>query len=282
MLLLSGTTVSSLKRIKIKERAKAFHKKVGRAPGLAVVIVGDDPASQVYVRNKVKACEEVGLCSFHHHLPKTVAQDDIFHLVDQLNKNNEVDGILVQLPLPKGLSSELITQRILPSKDADGLTTENLGLLFVGRPRVSPCTPHGVIEILKHYKIPISGRHCVVVGRSQIVGRPMAQLLLMEDATVTTAHSKTPDLSAVTCQGDIVVVAAGQPRFLGGQDFKKGAVVVDVGMHRQSGGLCGDVRFEELDQVAQAATPVPGGVGPMTITMLLENTLQLAELRTVK
>lgn len=277
MIVLDGKVVSEKKRAELKSRVARFVQARGRAPGLAVVIVGDNPASQVYVKNKVKACEIVGLKSFHHALASQAPEKEVIELIEALNLNPEVDAILVQLPLPHHLSSEKILSHIRPHKDADGLTIENLGLLFAGRPRVVPCTPHGVVEILKHYDIPISGRSCVVVGRSQIVGRPMAQLLLMEDATVTVAHSKTPDLSQVTRTGDIVVVAAGRPNLLGAKDFKKGAVVVDVGIHRSASGLCGDVRFEELAGHVFAATPVPGGVGPMTITMLLENTILLAE-----
>jgi methylenetetrahydrofolate dehydrogenase (NADP+) / methenyltetrahydrofolate cyclohydrolase len=276
MVLLSGTKVSIQKRQEIAERTKAFQKKHGRAPGLAVVIVGDDPASHVYVRNKVKACEETGIESFHIHLRGDATQEEVLQKIDQLNERNDVDAMLVQLPLPKHLNSQQITERIRPDKDADGLTTENVGLLAAGRPRVIPCTPHGVMEILKFYNIPVAGRHVVVVGRSQIVGRPMAQLMLLNDATVTIVHSKTPNLSQFTLVADIVVVATGQPRFLGAKDFKKEAVIVDVGIHRLFEGLCGDVRFEELRAHVAAATPVPGGVGPMTITMLLENTLKLA------
>jgi len=279
MQVLSGTKVAQHLRQQIAQRAKAFQKKSGRAPGLAVVIVGDDPASHVYVRNKVKACEETGIQSFHYHLRADVSESELLNKITELNENNDIDGILVQLPLPKGLSTENVIRHIRPDKDADGLTTENMGLLFSGRPRVTPCTPQGVMEILNYYKIPVAGQHCVVVGRSQTVGKPMAQLLLAANATVTVAHSKTQNLSAVTQQGDIVVVAAGQPRFLGADDFKSSAVVIDVGIHRLFDGLCGDVRYEELRTKVAAATPVPGGVGPMTITMLLENTLQLAEQR---
>lgn len=277
MLVLNGKTVSEKKRAEIKARIVQFKTSYRRAPGLAVVLVGEDPASQVYVRNKVKSCEEIGMESFHHHLKAEVAEAELLALIKKLNSDDNVDGILVQLPLPKHLSAEKIIAAIRPEKDADGLTVENMGLLFSGRPRVVPCTPRGVIEILKHYKISISGRHCVVVGRSQIVGRPMAQLLQLEDATVTVVHSRTPDISFYTKAADIVLVAAGKPRFLGANDFKKNTVVVDIGIHRLADGLCGDVRYEELEGHAFAATPVPGGVGPMTITMLLENTLILAE-----
>lgn len=279
MQILSGKIVAEKKRQEIQERVNIFLDKQGRKPGLAVVIVGDDPASHVYVKNKIKACEEAGLQSFHHHLKAETSEREVIALLEKLNENNDVDGILVQIPLPKHINFEQVVQHIRPDKDADGLTVENMGLLFAGRPRVTPCTPRGVIEILKHYDIKIAGKNCVVVGRSAIVGRPMAQLLLLEDATVTVAHSKTTNLSKVTSSADIVVVAAGKPRLLGAQDFKKGAVVIDVGIHRLFEGLCGDVRFEELRSHIGAVTPVPGGVGPMTIAMLLENTLILAESR---
>ncbi|MCB0350111.1 MAG: bifunctional methylenetetrahydrofolate dehydrogenase/methenyltetrahydrofolate cyclohydrolase FolD [Bdellovibrionales bacterium] len=277
MLVLNGKAVSEKKRADIKSRVSLFKGKYSRSPGLAVVIVGDDPASHVYVKNKIKSCEEVGIVSFHHQLDAQTTETELLALIQKLNGDKSVDGILVQLPLPPHLSADKIVAAIRPDKDADGLTVENMGLLFSGKPRVVPCTPRGVIEILKYYDISMAGKNCVVVGRSQIVGRPMAQLLLLEDATVTVAHSKTPDVSAITRTADIVVVAAGRPRMLGADDFKKNAVVVDVGIHRLPDGLCGDVRFEELKSHAHAATPVPGGVGPMTITILLENTLVLAE-----
>lgn len=276
MKILNGKIVAEKKKEEIRGRAESFLKKQGREPGLAVIIVGDNPASHVYVKNKIKACEEVGVRSFHHHLKAETSEQELIVLLEKLNEDQGVDGILVQIPLPKHINFEKVVQHIHPHKDADGLTVENMGLLFAGRPRVSPCTPRGVVELLKYYDIKIAGKNCVVVGRSAIVGRPMAQLLLLEDATVTVAHSKTFNLSSVTRFADIVVVAAGKPRFLGAKDFKEGAVVIDVGIHRLLEGLCGDVRFEELQGVA-AATPVPGGVGPMTIAMLLENTLILAE-----
>ncbi len=279
MIVMSGTKVAAKIRKQIAHEAAEFSNRRGRAPGLAVVIVGDDPASHVYVKNKIKACDEVGFRSFHHHLPTDTAETKVIERIHNLTDDPNVDGMLVQLPLPKHLSSERILAAISPLKDADALTIENQGLLFAGRPRVKPCTPAGVIEILKHYDVPIAGQNAVVVGRSAIVGRPMAQLLLMEDATVTVVHSKTRDMRAITQSADIVVVAAGKPRFLGADDFKKDSVIVDVGIHRLFDGLCGDVRFEELRAFARAATPVPGGVGPMTITMLLQNTLQLAKLR---
>ena len=280
MIILNGKEVAEARRIKIKSRAEAFFKKYKRRAKLAVVLVGDDPASLVYVRNKAKGCAEVGLDSVEHKLPGTTTASDLKNLVRALNADENVDGILVQLPLPKGIRSDEIIDEIDPRKDADGLTTENMGLLFTGRRRVAGCTPEGVMAILEHYNFSVAGMKAVVVGRSQIVGRPMAQLLSEGDATVTVCHSKTKNIREHTSQADLVVVAAGRSRLLGREDFKKGAIVIDVGIHRLSTGkLCGDVRFDELDGWVAAATPVPGGVGPMTITMLLENTLKLAELR---
>ncbi len=282
--------VAETRRAKLVEKVQSFISKSNRPPGLAVVLVGADPASQVYVRNKIKACEHVGIVSTHHRLPDTISQDELHTVIDTLNADSAVDGILVQLPLPKGLSETLATERILPSKDPDGLTSGNLGLLFAGRTRVAPCTPLGVMKIFEHYKIEVEGKSAVVVGRSNIVGKPMAQLLLEANATVTVAHSKTFDLKSVTSQADIVVVAAGRPQFMGKEFFKSGSIIADVGIHRLPDGaagggpngkskLCGDVLTSELMNHAQAITPVPGGVGPMTIQMLLENTLRLAELR---
>jgi methylenetetrahydrofolate dehydrogenase (NADP+) / methenyltetrahydrofolate cyclohydrolase len=278
VLVLDGKSVALKVKNRLSQEIENL-KKSGqvRAPGLAVVIVGEDPASQVYVNNKIKACAEVGIRSFHHVLPAHTSEAAVIQLVEKLNQDPLVDGILVQLPLPKSINSDNVIAKIAQSKDADGLTYANLGALFAGHPVVKPCTPAGVIEILKHFKIEIAGRSAVVVGRSQIVGRPMAALLIDENATVTVAHSKTQNLEEITRQADIVVVAAGKPRMLGREAFKKGAIVIDVGIHRLPTGLCGDVRYEELEGHAQAATPVPGGVGAMTIAMLMENTFQLAK-----
>ncbi|MES2857345.1 MAG: bifunctional methylenetetrahydrofolate dehydrogenase/methenyltetrahydrofolate cyclohydrolase FolD [Bdellovibrionota bacterium] len=283
MLRLDGSIVAQERKVALAKSVEDFTQKQGRKPGLAVVIVGADPASQVYVKNKVKTTSEVGMNSFHFELPATATQAEIIAQVKKLNADPAVDGILVQLPLPTGIDSDIVTEAILPEKDPDGLTTGNLGLLFAGKKRVAPCTPFGVMKILEHYKIPVKGRKAVVIGRSNIVGKPMAQLLLEADATVTVCHSRTTDLMHHTLDADIVVVAAGKPRFLGGEAFAKNSVVIDVGIHRPTEGafagkLCGDVRFEELEHTA-AATPVPKGVGPMTIQMLMENTLRLAELR---
>jgi len=281
--ILDGKVVAEARRALIKGRVSQFKSKKGRTPGLAVILVGDDPASHVYVANKIKACAEVGIVSTEHRLPAAASMNELKAVIEKLNADPQVDGILMQLPLPKGLNSEQALQWISARKDADCLTTENLGLLWSGRPRTTPCTPWGVMVILEHYKIPIEGRTAVVIGRSNIVGKPMAYLLSQANATVTICHSKTENLREHTLRADIVVVAAGQPEFLGVGDFREGSVVIDVGMHRKPSAdgkskLCGDVRLKELGDVIEAGTPVPGGVGPMTITMLLENTLRLAEL----
>ena len=281
MKILDGKAVSEARRQQIKARVSGFQHAHGRVPGLAVILVGEDPASQVYVANKIKACGAVGIQSFEHRLPGETTMAGLKAVIDRLNADPAIDGVLLQLPLPKGLDSQEAIEWIDPSKDADCLTAMNLGLLWSGRPRTKPCTPWGVMVILEHYGIPVEGRNVVVVGRSHIVGKPMAHLLTEASATVTVCHSRTRDLSSHTRAAEIVVVAAGRPEFLGGKDFAKGAVVIDVGIHRkQLNGktkLCGDVKFSELESVASAVTPVPGGVGPMTITMLLENTLNLAE-----
>lgn len=284
MIRLDGKAVAATRRELLKTRVEQFVKAHGRKPGLAVVIVGEDPASRVYVKNKVKTTTELGMDSTHIELPATATEADVLKTVADLNKNSTVDGILVQLPLPKHIDTNRVVESIDPKKDPDGLTTANLGLLFAGRKRVAPCTPWGVMAILEHYKIPVAGKRVAVIGRSNIVGKPMAQLLMDADATVTLCHSRTKDLAHHTRDAEIVVVAAGKQRFVGREHFAKDVVVVDVGMHRPetgefAGKLLGDVRFEELEGLASAATPVPGGVGPMTIQMLMENTVTLAELR---
>ena len=278
MLQLQGKEVSQKIRGLLQARVDVIKRKSGRAPRLDVVLVGADQASQVYVKNKHIACEKIGMESQIHHLPENVSETELLKLIRSLNENPVVDGILVQMPLPQQISSQKILETIAPGKDADGLTPLSSGLLWSGQPWVRSCTPQGVIHILEHYQIPMAGQHAIVVGRSQIVGKPMAALLLEKDATVTVCHSKTKNLEEITRQGDIVVVAAGQARFLGRSAFKKGAVVIDVGIHGTgSGSLCGDVKSEELVDWVAALTPVPGGVGPMTITCLLENTVWLAE-----
>ena len=283
MLRLNGKEVSAARRAQLKIKVGEFVQKTGHTPGLAVVLIGDDPASQVYVGGKIKGCAEVGIKSFEHRLPESANPSDLKTLIEELNEDVSVDGILVQLPLPKAFDSDKVLTWLDPSKDVDGLTSSSMGLLWMGTPRATSCTPAGVMAILEHYKISVEGMKAVVVGRSNIVGKPMAHLLTQANATVTVCHSRTKDVSAYTREADIVVVAAGRPKMLGKEDFKEGSIVIDVGIHREpvEGGkakLCGDVRFAELEGWAKAATPVPGGVGPMTISMLLENTLRLAEL----
>jgi methylenetetrahydrofolate dehydrogenase (NADP+)/methenyltetrahydrofolate cyclohydrolase len=281
MLILDGKACSQARKEALKPRIQQFQARHGRPPHLVVVIVGQDPASQVYVRNKQKTCEAVGMRSTLLTLPAELSQQALNDTVRKLNEDVGIDGILVQLPLPKGLHDEPFLDFLSPYKDADGFSPRSMGLFWGGRKLIAPCTPQGVIYMLKHFGIDIAGKHAVVVGRSNIVGKPMAHLLLQENATVTVCHSATKNLREHTLRADLVVVAAGKKHMLGKDDFKKGAVVVDVGMHGTGsvGGLCGDVRFDELKDWASAATPVPGGVGPMTISTLLENTVTLAELR---
>jgi methylenetetrahydrofolate dehydrogenase (NADP+)/methenyltetrahydrofolate cyclohydrolase len=282
MLVLDGKAVAETQRKKTKVRVEELRAQLGRAPGLAVILVGDDPASHVYVANKLKACQQVGVTSFECRLPATTSAPQLRAAIENLNRDAKVDGILLQLPLPKHLNTDEAINWIAPTKDADCLTAQNLGLLWGGRPLTTPCTPWGVMVILEHYGISVSGLNAVVIGRSNIVGKPMAHLLVQANATVTVCHSKTKNLREHLLRADLVVVAAGQAEFLGRQDFREGSIVIDVGIHRKSvsGGktkLCGDVRLNELEGWIKAATPVPGGVGPMTITMLLENTVRLAQ-----
>ncbi|MFS4459532.1 bifunctional 5,10-methylenetetrahydrofolate dehydrogenase/5,10-methenyltetrahydrofolate cyclohydrolase [Bdellovibrio sp. HCB2-146] len=281
MLVLNGKEVSKVVRASLIPRVEKFKLSTGRVPHLAVVIVGDDVASHVYVKNKKKACEAVGMTSTIHAHPASITQKELNDLLKKLNADNGVDGILVQLPLPKHLSTDEVLGIISPEKDPDCLTFKSVGYFFAGKPIVSPCTPAGIMSILNHYGISVAGMNAVVVGRSNIVGKPMAHMLMEANATVTLCHSKTKNLSVHTKQADLVVVAAGKAHLLGKEDFKQGAIVIDVGMHGTGQGqkLTGDVRFEELNGWVQAASPVPGGVGPMTITTLLQNTCLLAEKR---
>lgn len=284
MKILDGKAVAESRRRQIAARVGEFKQARGRSPCLAVILVGDDPASQVYVAGKVKACAQVGLQSMEHKISAQTTPAQLKALIQNLNDNKVVDGILLQLPLPEHLDSDEAIQWISPTKDADCLTAENLGRLWSGNPLTIPCTPWGVMVILEHFGIKTEGKEAVVVGRSNIVGKPMAHLLVQSSATVTVCHSRTRNLKDHTRRAELVVVAAGKPEFLGAGDFASGAVVIDVGIHRKeaSGGkakLCGDVRLKELEGTIAAGTPVPGGVGPMTITMLMENTLRLAEAR---
>ena len=248
--------------------------EVGRPPGLAVLRVGDDPASAVYVANKEKACARIGVASFGDHLPGNTPPEEVLQTIERLNANPEVDGILLQLPLPAGLDEGPLLMAIDPEKDADGLHTLNLGRLLKGEPGPRSCTPAGVMALLRSNAIDPAGKRAVVIGRSILVGQPMALMLQAANATVTIAHSRTVDLAAHTREADILVVAAGRPKFIGADHVRPGAALVDVGIHRKpEGGLCGDVRAAEIESIAGALSPVPGGVGPMTVTMLLVNTV---------
>jgi methylenetetrahydrofolate dehydrogenase (NADP+)/methenyltetrahydrofolate cyclohydrolase len=248
-------------------------------PGLAVVLVGDDPASQVYVRNKTRACEEAGIASIEHRLAASTSQAELLALIATLNADRRVHGILVQLPLPRHISSDAVIEAIAPDKDVDGFHPENAGRLATGRPRFVPCTPAGVMRLLDHAGVPLAGKMAVVVGRSNIVGKPVALLLLERHATVTICHSRTPDLGAIIAQADVLIAAVGKPRLITADMVKPGVAVIDVGINRlPDGKLCGDVDFQSMLGKASCITPVPGGVGPMTIAMLLESTVRAAEL----
>lgn len=279
---IDGKQIAERTRAEHAERASELVRRTGIVPHLAAVLVGEDPASAVYVRNKQLACEKAGMKSTLHRLPATTTQDELMTLVAQLNADQDVHGILVQLPLPKGLDATQVLDTILPSKDVDGFHPENVGLMSQGRPRFLPCTPAGVMRMLQAAGVQTSGKHAVVIGRSDIVGKPMSVLLAQKgvDATVTLCHSRTPDIAAYTRQADIVVAAVGIPKFVKGDWVKPGAVVIDVGINRVDDKLVGDVDYAEAAKVASAITPVPGGVGPMTIAMLLGNTLRAAEAQT--
>jgi len=275
--LIDGLALSRQLRTDVAKRAAALTAR-GHQPGLAVVLVGDNPASEVYVRNKVKACEDNGLYSSYDRYPATLSEADLLARIDELNRDPKIHGILVQLPLPKHIDSHKVIEAIAPEKDVDGFHVANAGALMTGQPLFRPCTPYGVMKMLDAYGIALSGANAVVIGRSNIVGKPMAMLLLDGGATVTICHSKTRDLAAHTREADIVVAAVGKRNILTADMVKPGATVIDVGMNRDDAGkLCGDVDFAGLKEVAGHITPVPGGVGPMTITMLLVNTIEAAE-----
>ncbi len=273
MLVLDGKTTAARIRTDIQEAITALRQEGKRAPGLVVLLVGDNPASLVYVRNKEAACQEVGMTSRVLRLPADIAQAALESTIAELNADPEVDGILLQLPLPAGLDAQRCLTCIDPTKDVDGFHPENMGRLVQGLPGLRPCTPAGVMELLRQYAIPLAGKHAVVVGRSTIVGKPMALMLLEAHATVTVCHSRTPDLAAITRQGDILVAAVGSPCLIREGMVAEGAVVVDVGINRTAAGLVGDCDYAALCAKVSAITPVPGGVGPMTIAMLLHNTL---------
>ncbi len=277
--LLDGKAIATDVRIQIKERVQEITGTANRAPGLAVVLVGENPASQVYVRNKRKACAEVGFYSEMHELPATTSQTDLLDLVDKLNSREEIDGILVQLPLPDHIDEEAVIERILPTKDVDGFHPYNVGRLVLRMPLLRPCTPRGIMTMLERTGQKLEGMDAVIIGQSNIVGRPMALELLAARCTITVCHSRTRDLAEKARNADILVVATGKPRMVPGSWVKPGASVIDVGINRlDNGKLVGDVDFDSAAEVAGWITPVPGGVGPMTIATLLENTLQAAEL----
>ncbi len=276
--LIDGKTIAASLRAEIKDEVSAL-KQSGVAPALAVILVGDDPASHVYVGNKVKACVEVGIESIERRLPENTTANEIADVIEALNADNAVHGILLQLPLPSHINSDPLIQMIAPEKDVDGLTFVNAGKLVAGdESGMVPCTPQGSLRLIHTVNKNLSGLNAVVIGRSLLFGKPMAQLLLGENCTVTTAHSKTKNLPAVCSQADILVAAVGRAKMVKGDWVKPGAIVIDVGINRQENGkLCGDVDFDEAAQVAGAITPVPGGVGPMTIACLLQNTLKAAK-----
>ncbi len=277
--IIDGKAIAALERAKIAEKTEELKKK-GVTPGLAVIIIGEDPASQVYVRNKHKACLEVGFRSDVYTLPENTTEEELLSLVDRLNADEGIDGILCQLPLPKHLDPETVVKHINPKKDVDAFGEANVGKIVLGKYGFLPCTPAGVMVLLEHAGVDVSGKNAVVIGRSNIVGKPMAMLLLNKSATVTVCHSKTKDLGFFTKNADILVSAVGKVKFVTADMVKEGAVVIDVGMNRdENGRLCGDVDYENVEKIASAITPVPGGVGPMTITMLLKNTLVSAERR---
>lgn len=277
--IIDGKLISAQIKDELKEKTAALKEK-GVEVTLAVILVGEDPASQVYVRNKKKACEYVGFRSFSFELPETTSQADLLKLIDELNNRKDVDGILVQMPLPSHIDEKAVIDAIDPSKDVDGFHPMNVGALCIGEKGFVSCTPAGVIELLKRGcdgKIEIAGKECVIVGRSNIVGKPMSLLMLRENATVTVAHSKTKDLAQVCKRGDILIAAVGKAGMITKDFVKEGAVVIDVGINRNADGkLCGDVLFDEVSEIAGAITPVPGGVGPMTIAMLMNNCYEAA------
>jgi len=278
-IIIDGTKIAQDIRRSVREETLAFTEKTGVVPGLAVVLAGDDPASKVYVGRKAKACAEAGFLSREYKLSADVGEAELLALIRDLNNDPQIHGILVQLPLPKHIATDKIIAAIDPSKDVDGFHPANVGRLVTGSPLFVPCTPRGIMELLARSGISLSGKDAVVVGRSNIVGKPMAFLLLAQNATVTMCHSKTKDLSAVTSRADVLIAAIGKPRMITADMVKEGAVVIDVGVNRlESGKLAGDVAFDEVAPKTSAITPVPGGVGPMTIAMLMKNTLDAARL----
>lgn len=275
--IIDGKLVSSILREELKKKITCYKEETGKNIGLAVVVVGNDPASAVYVRNKHRACEQVGIESFQIELAEDTTEAELLSKIDELNTDDSVNGILVQLPLPKHINETRVIENISPGKDVDAFHPSNVGRIMIGNHKFLPCTPAGIIALLDYYKIDISGKKCVVIGRSNIVGKPMAMLLMEHNGTVTVCHSKTNNTADICREADIIVVAIGKAEFLRADMVKEGAVVIDVGINRLSDGrLVGDVAFDEVSKRASMITPVPGGVGPMTITMLLYNTLSAA------
>lgn len=277
MELIDGKAISTAIKDELKDKVEAL-KKEGKNATLAVIQVGEDPASSIYVKNKKKACEYIGIGSVSYELPEDTSEEKLLSIVDDLNNNPEITGILVQLPLPKHIDEDKVIKAISPLKDVDGFHVENVGKLCVGEKGFVSCTPAGVIQLLKRSNVEISGKNCVVIGRSNIVGKPMALLMLRENATVTICHSKTTNLKEICKTADILIVAIGKPRFIDASYVKDGAVVIDVGIHRdENNKMCGDVDFESVKDIASKITPVPGGVGPMTIAMLMSNCVSAIE-----
>ena len=275
--LIDGKRISQ--EIKDELKAKAAElKAAGKEPCLAVILVGEDPASKVYVGNEKKACEYIGIRSESYELPESTTESELLELIERLNSDDKVNGILVQLPLPSHINEKAVIRSIAPTKDVDGFHPENVGALLIGEKGYVSCTPAGVIELLKRTGVSIEGKECVVIGRSNIVGKPMGVLLLRENGTVTVCHSRTKDLKSVCKRADILVAAVGKPKMIDHEYIKEGAVVIDVGIHRmENGKLCGDVDFADVEGMVSAITPVPGGVGPMTIAMLMKNCIESAE-----
>lgn len=280
--IISGTALAAKIRAELKKETEQL-KAQGTVPGLAVVLVGEDPASKVYVRNKTKACEEIGFYHEQYNLPATISQQEILDLIEELNASEKIHGILIQAPLPKGLDFKYIIDHISPKKDVDAFHPYNVGKIMIGDFDFLPCTPAGVMELIREAGVSVDGKNCVVVGRSNIVGKPQAMLLLKENGTVTVCHSRTPNLAEFTRNADILVSAVGKAGLITGDMIKPGAIVLDVGMNRnEDGKLVGDVDFDSAEKVAGYITPVPGGVGPMTITMLMKNTLKAAKIAAEK
>ena len=280
MQIIDGKKVSAQVKQEVKNETELLKKEYSITPGLAVVIVGDDPASRVYVNNKKKACELVGFHSEEYALSAETTQEELLSLVKELNEKKDINGILVQLPLPKHLDDKAVIEAINPLKDVDAFHAVNVGKIMLGEYDFLPCTPAGVMEMLRYYNIEVSGKNCVVIGRSNIVGKPMAMLLLHENGTVTICHSRTKNLAEICSKADILVAAVGRPKFVTADMVKEGAVVIDVGMDRDGNGkLCGDVDFENVKDKCSYITPVPGGVGPMTIATLMKNTVKAAKIQ---